>query len=205
MIIFIPNTAQKVNETSRFVKVKKQPRGAYGSRMVISDFNDPSEVIWYHGSVNKFNKFIKSKISSGVIFLSRSVDFAKNMSRGGVVYSCKVEHGKKWWDFRNKEDVYWLLPKAIKRDKSFLEVALEIRINDETWKYELNRYLNLWFKQNYDRVWEAVEPYTSIIQRNGYDGYYIQEDGVLNLGIFKPTLVSIVSLEGDSASINYFK
>jgi hypothetical protein len=112
--------------------------------------------------------------------------------------------GGKWWDFRNQNDVFWLFPKAIKFNKGFLEIGLGVRISNNPDKDDLNEYLLLWFKQNYNRVWETVEPYSSIISRKGYDGYYIQEDGVLNLGVFKSSSVSIISSEGEPAPINYF-
>lgn len=132
----------------------------FGGSQAVDEFGKPK--VFYHGTMDEFSQF---KPSDRGIFFSEKPDFASFFGRGNdgrmIPAYLKVEHP---FDYQNPKDLEAY--RAWKgRDAAPDAVA----------------------KGEFD-VLESPD-FQKFLKESGYDGFYVEENGVRNLAVFDPTQI----------------
>lgn len=160
-----------------------------------------NDIIWYHGSKEKFDKF---KLKKGTlynlnhtspIFLTSNLDFATNYAGNYSPYIYKVKVlTDNIMDFRKLPNVV-----DIKESDEVANSLLDFIYDN----FENNKYNFYWAYPERCYQYLLSGEYSEVerlwvldwLKINGYDGSYLIETDVLNLLIFDETKIEIVSVE----------
>ena len=163
----LPAFSKKQTETPEFKRW-------FGDSKVVDAQGKPMVV--YHGTGKDFSTFQKQM--GRQFFFSSDPEFASEYakSQGGNVIAAYIK-ANKVWDFENSADLaavqkhLKLTDEEVQLPQGFDEGEQYIAASNGDWSYIESRDFQKFLKQN------------------GYDGFYVMDAGVKNLGVYEPTQI----------------
>jgi len=166
--------------------------------------------VWYHGSKTKFDRFevqskalVTEEVTGQPIFLSPSKDFARLNAghRDGWIYTVEanVENTFDGAYLVDANARYYMDPETFPPLGQKVYAALE---NNEIYP-DGDEYALGYFEALAKRDWDATQSPTFCrwLQANGFDSFLEVGDGELNIGVFDPRRLKIISVEPAHKSI----
>lgn len=161
----------------------------FGDSKVVDDKGQP--LVVYHGTSKEFEAFdpnapvASEKSGLNAIFVTTDPEFANQYAklRNGKVMPLYASV-KKPWDYQNPNDM-----KAFQKHLGLTEEDLKYPQGfDEGEQYLLAAKGD----------WSFIESNTfqDFLKKNNYDGFFLEENGVRNLGIYKPEQLKSVFNKG---------
>lgn len=146
----------------------------YRHRKNISRLNESNSTIYYHGSLDKFDKF-----NHDTQWFSTDYDYAKYyvISTGGYVYSCELFYHNLFDIGSTGRRVYTLLPiKPYKFSKDISDIANKLNINNEELERIVNSAIEEWnvtgediFRLKLSTIARS-HAFRELLLKRGYDG-----------------------------------
>lgn len=164
----------------------------FGDSKAVDEYGDP--IVYFHGTTENWEVFdkesakLKSRGFRDQIYLTQEYDFANDYTKqNGNILSLFVKTSKPF-DYENQEhleDLKYNGPIGAYTD-------LETRLND--------------IKENNN--WDILEDsrVQEFIKNQGYDGFYIKEQGIKNLAVYEPNQIKRLNSKGfdtNNDNINY--
>lgn len=153
----------------------------FSDSKVVDEKGQP--LVVYHGTGKDFEAFQRQM--GRQLFFSPDPTFAAEYakSKGGNIMPVYVS-AKKVWDFENPSDMK-VLQKYLKLTDE--EVALPQGFDAG------EQYI-----QAAKGDWSYIESrdFQTFLKRNGYDGFYVEDAGVKNIGVFNPSQIKSVFNKG---------
>lgn len=153
----------------------------FGDSKVTDDKGQP--LVVYHGTGKEFDSFQKQM--GRQFFFSPDPEFAAEYakSRGGNVIPAYIS-AKKVWDYENPNDL-----KVFQR---------YLKLSDEDIKLPQGFDAGEQYIEAAKGSWSFIESreFQTFLKRSGYDGFYVEDAGVKNIGVFEPTQIKSVFNKG---------
>lgn len=153
----------------------------FGDSKVTDDKGQP--LVVYHGTGKDFESFQKQM--GRQFFFSPDPAFAEEYakSKGGNIIPAYIK-AEKVWDFENPSDM-----------KVFQNY---LKLTDEDVAMPQGFDAGEQYIEAAKGSWSFIESreFQTFLKRNGYDGFYVEDAGVKNIGVFEPTQIKSVFNKG---------
>jgi|GEM_PF-3055011 len=151
----------------------------FGNSKVLDVNGEP--MVMFHGTPENWSIFDKTQGRGMGLFLSPEYDFSEDyamVTRGNNVLSLFVKANKPF-DYENKQDLAFL------KEHNKTIYSRLTGGEDENGNFYLSEEHN----------WQVLEDkaFQKLIKDNGYDGYYVKEQGIKNLAVYEADQVKDAS------------
>jgi hypothetical protein len=199
----IGNTGEYSTTDARIQKEEAQPtlktntpqfRKWFGNSKITNE--DGSPKVMYHGTLNDVSEFRPK--TADAIFVTDNVQIAERFATNFVgredgqpnIIPLYVS-AEKPFDYDNPADIKKVLREIAKTDPDLYEKLEQEFAYYERVKKQTGKMLNNWSLLERPELQDAIK-------KSGFDSFYVDEDGVKNLAVYKPNqLKSAIGNTGD--------